>query len=128
MDTFNYTLKISLKAETLSRCSSNLNNGLDIVHTGRMFKYTCTTIVFKFYLKIKMKITKLQVILDALFNQFIKVISGKKYLKKNGIQVIIKNAVTIPPKTRLLPIRLSEIIQQRKLLFKNEKNYNCIKG
>ena len=36
MDTFNYNVKISLKAEILLRCSGNFNNGFDIVNTGLM--------------------------------------------------------------------------------------------
>ena len=86
MDTFKYKLKISLKAEILSRCSGNLNNGLDIVNAGRMVNYTCTTIVFKFYLEEnKMKVTELQVILNDLFNPFVKDISKKNQkIKQNS--------------------------------------------
>ena len=37
MDTFNYNVKISLKAEILLRCSGNFNNGFDIVNTGLIY-------------------------------------------------------------------------------------------
>ena len=85
MDTFKYKLKISLKAEILSRCSGNLNNGLDIVNAGRMVNYTCATIVFKFYSEEnKMMVTELQVILDDIFNPFVKDISEKNQkIKRN---------------------------------------------
>ena len=69
MNTFNYKVKMYLKAKILSRCNGNLNNGLDNVNIGRMFNNACTTIVFKFFLEEnKMKVAELQVILDDLFN------------------------------------------------------------
>ena len=49
MNTFNYKVKMYLKAKILSRCNGNLNNGLDNVNIGRMFNNACTTIVFKFF-------------------------------------------------------------------------------
>ena len=82
LENFDFNVKPSLHNEIKSKSSVTNEFGLDHSNAGHMFNFVCTQIIFKDYLEHnKMKVNKLQVLINDLYCQFVKEISAKRSSK-----------------------------------------------
>ena len=84
LDNFDYNVKHFLRNEIKSKSIANNEFGVDsISNVGRTFNFAYTKILFKDYLEDNnMKVYKLQVIINDLYNSFVNDVPSKKPINK----------------------------------------------
>ena len=96
LDNLNFNVKPCLHNEIKFKSCVNNEFGIDHSDAGQMFNFVCTQIIFKDYLEHnKMKVNKLQVIINNLYHKFVKEIFAKKSSKKSSSKSSSKKQIVI---------------------------------